>query len=96
MELISRQAVLDAVDAHKYSDSFCEEHNIDWSINLGMVHILVNELPYQHEKVGKWIHKNDDCNDWLECSECEYGSEGEVKFGHGTNFCPNCGAKMEV
>ena len=43
-DCISRQAVLDALDKSKYSNTFCEEHSIDWSINLGMAHIVVNEL----------------------------------------------------
>lgn len=43
-DAVSRQAVLDALDKNKYSDEFCEEHNIDWSINLGMAHMAVNEL----------------------------------------------------
>lgn len=34
-----KKAVLDALDSNKYSKEFCEEHNIDWSINLGMAHI---------------------------------------------------------
>lgn len=45
-------------------------------------------------KKGHWIHQNDDFNDWLECSKCGYGSEGEVKYGEGTTYCPNCGADM--
>lgn len=43
-DCVSRQAVLDALDKSKYSNEFCEEHHIDWSINLGMAHIVVNEL----------------------------------------------------
>lgn len=27
--------------AHKYSNSFCEEHHIDQSINIGMLNILL-------------------------------------------------------
>lgn len=30
---------------HKYSNNFCEEHNIDWSINLGMLNILFADAP---------------------------------------------------
>ena len=30
---------------HKYSNNFCEEHNIDWSINLGMLNILIADAP---------------------------------------------------
>lgn len=43
-DTISRKAVLDALDKSKYSNEFCENHHIDWSINLGMAHIVVNEL----------------------------------------------------
>lgn len=43
-DCVSRQAVLDVLDKSKYSNEFCEEHHIDWSINLGMAHIVVNEL----------------------------------------------------
>lgn len=45
-------------------------------------------------KMGKWVHMNDDFNDWLECSVCEYGSEGEVPYGKGTRCCPWCGTRM--
>lgn len=56
----------------------------------------VDNLPIININVGKWIHCNDDKNDWLECSNCRYGSEGEVKYGEETNYCPNCGLIMEV
>lgn len=48
---------------------------------------------------GRWIEQNDDYYDWYECSECGYGSEGEMLYSSEvdvrTNFCPNCGAKMD-
>ena len=43
--------------------------------------------------MANWIKKNDDHFDWLECSECGYGSEGEVE--KATPFCPICGARMD-
>ena len=91
-DCISRKAVLDAIDAHKYSDSFCEEHNIDWSINLGMVHILVNELPSvtPQQKIGRWISNAEDDLKISEytCSNCKGLSDED------SDFCPKCGAKM--
>ena len=31
--------------AHKYSNNFCTEHNIDQSINVGMLNILITDAP---------------------------------------------------
>lgn len=46
------------------------------------------------EQPKQWIHKNDDYCDWLECPNCGYGDEGEVKFGEGTLYCPCCGQNL--
>ena len=47
---------------------------------------------------GEWCKQNDDYNDWYECSECGYGSEGEMQYSSEhdvrTKYCPNCGAEM--
>lgn len=48
---------------------------------------------YERRK-GEWIHWTDDRNDYMKCSECGWGEEGEVSFGDETKFCPNCGADM--
>ena len=49
-------------------------------------------------KVGEWIKKNNDYFDWYECSECGYGSEGEMRYSREydvrTNYCPKCGTQM--
>lgn len=49
----------------------------------------------QEPKTGGWLDWTDDRNDYLKCSICGYGEEGEVKFGEYTPYCPNCGSKME-
>ena len=38
-------------------------------------------------KRGKWIPSKEP--PWLDCSEC---GQGSVEY---TNFCPNCGARMD-
>ena len=50
------------------------------------IHLLPSVEP--ERKTGMWIE-----NKWGEetCSECGYIHKAE-----GTNYCPNCGAKMEV
>jgi len=49
-------------------------------------------------KVGEWIKNNNDYFDWYECSECGYGSEGEMRYSREydvrTNYCPKCGTQM--
>lgn len=48
---------------------------------------------------AEWAHQYDDYFDWWECTNCGYGGEGEMQFAEGvdvrTNYCPNCGAKMD-
>lgn len=47
-----------------------------------------------HKRNPRWLHENDDKFDWLVCSECGYGDEGEVFIGMETPFCPMCGARL--
>ena len=65
-----------------------------------MIRQKVKALPpaTPKRKVGEWIKKNNDYFDWYECSECGYGSEGEIKYNRlcdvRTKFCPDCGIRM--
>lgn len=58
-------------------------------------HIVPPATPKR--KVGEWIKKNNDYFDWYECSECGYGSDGEMKYNRlcdvRTKFCPDCGSQ---
>lgn len=54
------------------------------------------ELIRKLQKTGKWIHDGKDFpqgNDWIHCSVC--GKRGINVPADLTNYCPNCGAKME-
>ena len=53
-DCISREAAIKALEENKYSSAFCVEHHIDWSINIGMAHIALNELPPVQPK-QEWI-----------------------------------------
>ena len=53
------------------------------------------------QKVGKWINQyqiyGDIAIDMKVCSECRYEFSYDVETGiSNANYCPNCGAKMEV
>ena len=56
----------------------------------------INEMPSvtPSRPKGKWIHWTDDYKDYVTCSCCEYGGEGEVLLSDKTPFCPICGADM--
>lgn len=44
---------------------------------------------------GRWIHDGQRINggiDWCHCSECGKSDN----FCARTNYCPNCGAKMDI
>ena len=43
--LIDAKELRQDIIAHKYSNNFCEEHNIDQSINVGMLNILIADAP---------------------------------------------------
>jgi hypothetical protein len=45
---------------------------------------------------GKWIQKCEDYYDGLSCSVCGKFLPHSDEYRDTTNYCPNCGAKMEV
>ena len=47
---------------------------------------MMSELGYEKIRYGRWI---EDEYGILRCSECQHGKV------YKTNYCPNCGAKMD-
>ena len=89
--MMTRQEAINLLKGLEQSlDGYCEL-NEDGKKAFNMA---IDALGQKKRGIGKWVHRNDDYNDWLECSQCGYGSEGEVKYGENTNYCPNCGADM--
>ena len=90
------EAIKNLKSIKKDMSHVCDEYDaIQLAIHtLESVNSFLKEVSSMDLDRVHWIHMNDDFNDWLECSRCGYGSEGEVKYGQGTNFCPNCGADM--
>lgn len=91
-DLISRQAVIDAInsgllsidDYHFECPSECNSM-LEWAVNA------VKELPTA-EKRGKWMKT---VTFYPYCSECDWMPE-EDEMMHGLySYCPNCGARME-
>ena len=84
-DCISRQAVLNTL-------FYKSDNNCEVVLNKELqdrIKALPSVTPQQ--KMGKWIDVDSlDGALWHECSEC-----GETEF-YATDYCPNCGAKMEV
>ena len=77
MDLISRQAAIDLLDAifENAFDTICE-------------------LPTAKKK-GKWIPVTNG-RGGHECDQChEYAPSWQTGEEHLTNYCPNCGARMD-
>lgn len=107
-DCVSRQAVTDTVEntIAKYIPILIERYK---RIPLELVIAIkdlspvlataIKDLPpaTPKRKVGEWIKKNNDYFDWYECSECGYGSDGEMKYNRlcdvRTKFCPDCGSQ---
>lgn len=97
-DLISREEAIDAIYEHEFSN-WCDKDEVS---------TVLNDLPSAkpERKHGKWIkhakgfwtfvNANGERDGWLpdyECSEC--GSRGHDMICV-YNFCPMCGAEMEM
>ena len=90
-DAISRQAVIEKLN------------ELDWQELYLPIHFkkhIIDKLPSVTQKSGKWIDKEISNPDYpfqdrkiIECSKCHYGIV-QARLGY-TNYCPNCGAKME-
>ena len=92
-DLISRQAAI-----KKILGQPPEPHYPSWYAEQ------IKELPHAKPKRGKWIYCEDsmaDCVDGYRCDQCgffvpwDYTHKG-IDFIQDYNFCPSCGARMEV
>ena len=82
-DLISREALLDYIDSTSEIKDWClNRYSADWIYSFVKSAPSVDAAPVVH---GKWI-SNSSLN---KCSECR------TLWDTKTNFCPNCGARMD-
>lgn len=104
-DIISRQAVLDAVRKNTFRLTFAEEQNCEghvvWSANAvysDAIEEALLELPsVSTEKTGQWfIDERPESNKEIICSNCEQPvfKYHKLDFDWRPKYCPNCGAKM--
>ena len=54
----------------------------------------MNDIPFEI-KEAEWTHWTDDFRDYVKCSNCGFGDEGEIYLGDEPVICPCCEAKMK-
>ena len=93
-DCISREALLDKLEEPmNWTDSEAEiQEQRDYEGFIELVKSMPSITPSIPK--GKWIHWTDDYKDYVTCSCCGYGEEGEVLLSDKTPFCPICGADM--
>ena len=84
--------VIELPDNKVISIRKCAERGIELDSTYMAV---VNGVPYEERKTGKWIRVD---SNTFKCSKCgNFLNFRGVNAGRGdANYCPNCGAKMEV
>ena len=90
-DTISRQAAIEALDA--LCDRECEYSKQQRSFmcgacRLGSAFDVIDELP-SAERRGRWIYNANFAEPPFKCSACGK-SQGRL-----SNYCPDCGARME-
>ena len=96
-DCISRQAAIDIIEDFPHGDV--------WNVeSMEEMVYRIKLLPPAQPKRGKWIYCEDsteDCVDGYRCDQCGFFAPWDYKhkgidYIQDYNFCPKCGAKMEV
>ena len=96
-DCISREAVIEVLD--KYIEKAQSTGTKDDFISFQ--ELVVKQLPSvtPHPKMGRWEYvqydNNPNIGNW-HCSECRGICTEMHSIEDAYNYCPNCGAKMEV
>lgn len=83
-DAISRKFLLDHAVYAEFADGVK-----GWIVEKGYVEDALTVQP--QPKTGHWTHDGSHWKNRFICSECNY-----KLFDEPTNYCPNCGANMEV
>ena len=97
-DLISRQAAIDAANCVKVMKGIRSGKGITAEAVDCAKRIIadnIRQLPPAQPRMGKWIYHIDDlfpAESTMECNQCH----AEQPLTCDDEFCPHCGAKMEV
>ena len=110
-DLISRSELKKKIEEVQYTQEFCIEHQIDYSISMQMLEMVIDNAPTvdintelsvaylkgrrqgqsEERPQGEWVYVTMSTLGLqiARCTNCN-----EKAYGM-TDFCPNCGAKMD-
>ena len=97
-DLISRQAAIDVLEKIPVREfKKTDDGLLDALIPIGQVYRALKQLPsaQPERKTGQWIIHSDDlfpAESTMECSVCHH----EQHLIIDDEYCPHCGARMEV
>ena len=90
-DLISRQAAeMALIEKGQHSRRY--KWGEIWELNGLEIREVLDNLPsvQPEQKTGRWIDAREQCGEFM-CSNCQF-----LCCTNQYNYCPNCGAKMEV
>lgn len=82
----------DLISRERLMDDLSDNAGWDFTSKIGMI---ISRQPTVESKHGRWIKKEERVWYWYECSEC--GERPLFRNGERvlSDYCPNCGARME-
>jgi len=92
VKYIDREMAIEICDWYEHTFAECEYAIRPIADDLKKLPVA-DVRPVRH---GQWIHDGLDFphgNDWIHCSEC--GKRGINVPADLTDYCPNCGARMD-
>ena len=91
-DAISRQAVLDIINFEDKWLLDAKEHNVDTKMAFWVIKSKISELTSvsPQQRMGRWVKEGQGGRYKWMCSNC--GTHHRALY----DYCPSCGAKMEV
>ena len=87
----------DCVNEHSGKHNYSGDTLMDYEVADLIEDCIDNATTIEAEpvKCGRWERQEDDECYWYECSECHNPPAQRFKRDYFSDYCPNCGSKMD-
>lgn len=97
-EYIEREAALSVINRLKSPTRSPAQNELIRTAQVGIDRIRAADVaPVRH---GRWVHDYyENCSEQFEivkCTNCGHKAYAMAIYVRGGNYCPNCGAKMDL